>query len=278
MPSNEDILRSAPPASFNGALDKFRHSLSPDRPRSTTASPLKRRYADPEGEDEHEAEAHTPSRPPAKRTRSSPSPSPSPINLLRDTTPPNLILLLVGVNPGLLTGRTGFVYAHPSNLYWKLLHGSGLTSRRHPPRDTYRLPALYGLGNTNLVARPTRDASMLSRAELAAGARALEHTVRACRPDAVALVGKGVWDAVWRVRRDRGVRRGDGFAYGWQAESENVGVDERAGWPGAPVFVATSTSGLAAGMSMAEKLAVWSELGAWVVRRREERGFVPDES
>ncbi|KAI2111493.1 hypothetical protein LOZ32_006132, partial [Ophidiomyces ophidiicola] len=70
MPSNEDILRSAPAASFNGALDKFRHSLSPDRPRSTTASPLKRRYADPEGDDEHEAEAHTLliALPPARQT------------------------------------------------------------------------------------------------------------------------------------------------------------------------------------------------------------------
>lgn len=37
------------------------------------------------------------------------------------------------------------------------------------------------------------------------------------------------------------------------------------------MFVATTTSGLAAGMSMAEKEAIWSELGRWVVKRREER-------
>lgn len=44
-----------------------------------------------------------------------------------------------------------------------------------------------------------------------------------------------------------------------------------ADWPGARVFVATTTSGLAATMSLAEKQAVWNELGRWVVQRREER-------
>ncbi|WEW61549.1 uracil DNA N-glycosylase Thp1 [Emydomyces testavorans] len=228
---------------------------------------------------------------PPKRTRSSnsiptPSPSPtpnstSPICRLRDTIPPNLILLFIGVNPGIMTGQTGFVYAHPSNRYWKLLYTSGITARRHPPCDTYRLPALYGVGNTNIVARPTRDASMLSKAEMDAGVAVLEEKVRANRPEAVCLVGKSIWEAVWRVRRGRGIRKEE-FRYGWQDEGENMGVvrvrdqgeGEGEGWEGARVFVATTTSGLAATMSMAEKEAVWNELGAWVKRRREERGFV----
>ncbi|KAJ5169893.1 uncharacterized protein N7500_002676 [Penicillium coprophilum] len=213
---------------------------------------------------------------PTNRKRNKPTPKPPPTppllsateSLLRDTIPPNLILLLVGVNPGIMTGITGYAYAHPSNLFWKLLYSSGITSVRHVPADTYKLPALYSVGNTNIVERATRDASMLSRAEMDAGVPVLEAKVAAQRPEVVCLVGKSIWEAVWRVRHGRGIRKEE-FRYGWQAETENMGRGD--GWGGAPIFVATTTSGLAAGMKPAEKEAVWAELGSWVVRRRAER-------
>ncbi|KAJ5730421.1 uncharacterized protein N7483_004929 [Penicillium malachiteum] len=195
---------------------------------------------------------------------------PASTSLLRDTIPANLILLLVGVNPGLKTGITGHAYAHPSNLFWRLLHSSGITSIRHPPSDTYKLPELYSVGNTNIVVRPTRDASMLSRAEMDAGVPILEAKVAAQQPEAVCLVGKGIWEAVWRVRHGRGIRKEE-FQYGWQRESENMGCVVGESWGGARVFVATTTSGLAAGMTLTEKEIVWAELGDWVVRRRAER-------
>lgn len=114
---------------------------------------------------------------------------------------------------------------------------------------------------------------MLSRAEMNAGVPLLEAKVAAQRPEVVGLVGKSIWEAVWRVRKGRAIRKEE-FRYGWQDEGENMGrVDGESGWRGARVFVATTTSGLAATMSMAEKQAVWRELGEWVVRRREERGF-----
>ena len=102
-----------------------------------------------------------------------------------------------------------------------------------------------------------------------AGVAVLERKCREWRPEVVCLVGKGVWESVWRVRH--GGRKEVGFRYGWRGEGENMGVIE-GGWMGARVFVATTTSGLAAGMRPHEKLAVWKELGEWVVRRRGERG------
>jgi thymine-DNA glycosylase len=45
-------------------------------------------------------------------------------------------------------------------------------------------------------------------------------------------------------------------------------------WVGARVFVATTTSGLAASMSLQEKEEIWSELGSWVEQRRKERAEV----
>lgn len=115
---------------------------------------------------------------------------------------------------------------------------------------------------------------MLTKAEMDAGVPVLEAKVAAQRPEAVCLVGKSIWEAVWRARKGRAIKKEE-FKYGWQDESENMGR-VRTGdgvdcWNGAPVFVATTTSGLAAGMTLAEKQAVWNELGRWVVKRRQER-------
>ena len=84
------------------------------------------------------------------------------------------------------------------------------------------------------------------------------------KPEVVAMVGKGVWEG---VVRGLGLGKiGRDFKYGWQRES--LGRDGV--WPGSRVFVATTTSGLAAGMRPWEKEEVWKGLGEWVMERRRE--------
>ncbi|KAK2747417.1 tdg mug DNA glycosylase [Colletotrichum kahawae] len=197
---------------------------------------------------------------------------------LVDILAPDLLILFVGLNPGLQTALSGHVYAHPSNLFWKLLHSSGITPRLCAPQEDRELPALYGLGNPNIVARPSRNGAELSRAEMDEGVGALEEKVRGCRPETVCIVGKSIWESIWRVRHGRGIRKEE-FRYGWQDGDENMGIvgdgddDEkgREGWAGARVFVATSTSGLAATLRPAEKERIWRELGEWCETRRAER-------
>ncbi|KAK9491678.1 G/U mismatch-specific uracil DNA glycosylase [Lipomyces doorenjongii] len=218
---------------------------------------------------------------PARRNNGSDSIRASSLtNNLRDSIPHNLILLLVGLNPGIMTGVTGWAYAHPSNLYWKLLHSSAITSIRHPPSDTYRLPELYSVGNTNIVSRPTKNGSQLSRREMDDGVPILEQKVREKKPEVVAIVGKSIWESIWRVRKGRAIRKEE-FHYGWQGEGENMGRTNRVGneteWKGARVFVTTTTSGLAAGMRPEEKEAIWKVLGSWVKERREQRKRVEED-
>ena len=111
------------------------------------------------------------------------------------------------------------------------------------------------------------------------GVAILEEKVRKFRPESVAIVGKSIWESIWRVRHGRKCGKDD-FKYGWQDESERMGViesgKEGGGWPGARVFVTTTTSGLAAGMRPHEKEDVWRGLGEWVKMRRIEKG-IPDE-
>jgi mismatch-specific thymine-DNA glycosylase len=133
---------------------------------------------------------------------------------------------------------------------------------------------LFELGNTNIVARPTRNGAELSKKEMDDSVAALEEKIRVYRPESVCIVGKGIWESIWRVRYGRKMKKEE-FRYGWQEEAENMGVkgegEEEGKWKSAKVFVACSTSGLAATLLPAEKERIWRELGVWVERRRKER-------
>jgi len=232
-------------------------SSSPSRKRKSTttthlsssASPLKR------------PKSRSPSgyKPPSTYSHLSP---------LIDVLGPSLLILFVGLNPGIQTASTGHAYAHPSNLFWKLLHSSGITTRRLSPTEDRSLPALFSCGNTNIVSRPSRNSSELLNSELDDSVEVLQEKIRKWRPECVCLVGKSIWESIWRVNHGKKMRKEE-FQYGWQDGKENIGKDE--GWDGARVFVATSTSGLAASLLPAEKERIWRELGVWVEGRRRER-------
>lgn len=194
------------------------------------------------------------------------------INKLTDSLAPHLICVFIGVNPGIRTATTGHAYNHPSNLFWKLLHKSGCTPRLCRAEEDGDMPRLFDLGLTNIVRRPTKDAGELSKAEMDAGVAELEAKIALDRPEAVAIVGKGIWESLWRVRHGSNIKK-EQFKYGWQDDSERMGVvrTDEDQWPGARVFVTTTTSGLAAGMRLHEKEEVWRGLGEWVKERRQQR-------
>lgn len=197
----------------------------------------------------------------------------SPDNNLVDSLRPGLTLVCIGLNPGLMTAATGHAYAHPSNRFWHLLHDSGITARKHLPADTRDLMDLYQIGNTNICARPTRSGDGLTKEELAEGAVVLEEKITLYKPQAVVIVGKGIWETIWVVKKRQKRFNDPNFHWGWQDEDMQLGRTVEGGrvtWPGAKTFVATSTSGLAATLTPAEKLAIWKPLGEWMAARREE--------
>lgn len=130
------------------------------------------------------------------------------------------------------------------------------------------MPGEYALGLTNIVERPSRNGAELSKAEMDAGVEVLGEKARRCKAEVVCFVGKSIWESVWRVRKGRGIKKEE-FRYGWQDGGEDYPPE--GDWDGAKVFVASSTSGLAATLSPAEKEAIWRELGVYVERRRAER-------
>lgn len=298
-PPLEQKQDSTTSPSFNGALQQFAFSNGDPghaQTHTTTARPTKQskpgipsvKSQTPAGTDTRSrkrpqdltsALASSPS-PSKKRRESSKYAPPSKyahLPKLTDILAPNLICVFVGTNPGIRTATAGHAYAHPSNLFWKLLYSSGCTDRRCRPDEDVDMPRLYAMGNTNIVERPTKDAAELSKREMAEGTPILEAKIAECKPEAVCIVGKGIWEAVWRYRHGRNPSKDD-FKWGWQDDKENMGVvdeetsvDSGAQWKGAKVFVASSTSGLSASLRPAEKEAIWKPFGEWVKRRRKER-------
>jgi G:T/U-mismatch repair DNA glycosylase len=288
------VSYTANPASFKGKLDIAGFAFSPeqsgeDESNSSQPRRILRSTASPSGL------SPTPSPGPKRKSSDLASPvsgsprkkSRSPAGYahpstyahlpeLRDVLEPNLICVFIGLNPGVQTARSGHAYAHPSNLFWKLLYSSGCTTRRCRPEEDGDLPRLFQLGNTNIVSRPTKNGSELSKAEMDSSVQALEDKVQKFRPEAVCIVGKSIWESIWRARRGKAIKKEE-FTYGWQDDREKMGAG--GGWDGARVFVATSTSGLAASLSPAEKERIWRELGVWVEQRRAERlASVPNAS
>jgi mismatch-specific thymine-DNA glycosylase len=288
--SEPDEMPGTPPsASFKGRLTKYQytktHTITEDDAAASTSRqrPAKRTRATMTATTKR---VSTPSPRPKKKRKASKYADPSKyahLSPLVDILEPNLICVFVGTNPGVQTAAAGHAYAHPSNLFWKLLHSSGLTDRRLKPEEDRSLPAVYCMGNTNIVERPSKDAAELSKEETAAGTAKLDAKFLEYKPEAVCIVGKGIWEAIWRYRYGKNMSKQD-FKYGWQDEKHNMGMakDDEAEldasgnvWKGSKVFVTTSTSGLAASLKPAEKEAIWKPFGEWVQKRRIERGFVP---
>lgn len=243
------------------------------------ASPAKRK-----ADTDTEAVVNSPNKKKRNRPKSgyAPPSAYAHLPLLPDALAPNLLVLFIGLNPGIRTAQTGHAYNHPSNLFWKLMYSSGVLPVRCTADEDRTLPARFSLGLTNIVARPSRNGAELSKAEMDEGVGILEQKIRRWRPEAVCVVGKSIWESVWRVRHGKAIGKHD-FEYGWQHDGESMGSGEvedeekvrgvvyRGNWTGAKVFVASSTSGLAATLRPEEKERIWSELGVWVQKRRAER-------
>lgn len=114
---------------------------------------------------------------------------------LKDRIRPGLTVLFVGINPGVRSAMTGHHFAGYSNRFWKLLRDSRLVPEPITYEDDDRLPE-WGLGITNLIARPSPGISDLRPSEYLEGWKVLDAKIRRYRPEVVALVGVTVYRAI----------------------------------------------------------------------------------
>jgi TDG/mug DNA glycosylase family protein len=119
---------------------------------------------------------------------------------ITDVIAPGLVVLFVGINPGLYSGATGHHFARPGNRFWPALYEAGFTPRLLRPDEEGELLEL-GQGITNLVARTTTAASGLSTEELRQGRIGLEERIIRYSPKWAAFVGMGAYATAFGRRR-----------------------------------------------------------------------------
>jgi double-stranded uracil-DNA glycosylase len=162
---------------------------------------------------------------------------------LKDRVRPPVNVLLVGINPGVRSAQIGHHFAGYSNRFWKLLHESGLVPEPIGSEDDDRLPE-FGLGITNLIARPTPGINTLKAIEYVEGERILRRKVRRWHPPIVAFVGVTLFRSVFARPASLPVVLG--------AQPERFEEAE--------VFVLPNPSGRNANFSYAEMLASFRAL------------------
>jgi TDG/mug DNA glycosylase family protein len=128
----------------------------------------------------------------------------------------DLIVLFVGINPGLYTAAIGRHFGRPGNRFWPALYAGGFTPRLFSPFENSLLLDLK-FGITNLVGRPTARADELTDDELRAGGKRLEAKVKRWRPTVVAFVGIGPYRIISGMKDARvGLQKNPfGGSYAW---------------------------------------------------------------
>lgn len=111
---------------------------------------------------------------------------------VNDVIAPDLRVLFCGINPGLYTAAVGHHFARPGNRFWPALHAAGFTERVLSPFDEREL-LKSGYGITNVVARTTATADLLTKEETVAGGKKLRKKVLRYRPRVLAVLGVGAY-------------------------------------------------------------------------------------
>lgn len=158
-----------------------------------------------------------------------------------------LSVVFVGTAKSKASFSAGHFYAHPQNMFWKLLEATGLTGGTFIPSSEDRTALRYGIGLTDLVPTKVASSDSLLRArdfDLPAFVERIERF----RPAVIAFNGA---EPARRVARH----------LGHPAPAEGP-----AGWKvaGAAAYRLPSSSSANATGGYRSKLERWQAFGEWV--------------
>lgn len=173
------------------------------------------------------------------------------LQAFRNLTLPDLIsqplqLLIVGINPGLLTVAVQAHFARRGNRFYSALYHAGITdhiidaSLGLQPEDSRQLRS-QGIGITSIVPQATARADELTATQLREGGRALRQRVAPLRPAVIAFLGI----TAYRIAFDN--------------PKAKVGRQEES-WNGSQIWVVPNPSGLNAHSTLADLSAAYREV------------------
>ncbi|KAG2152632.1 DNA glycosylase [Suillus bovinus] len=195
-----------------------------------------------------------------------------------------LDVVFCGINPGRESAKRGHHFAHPSNHFWKCLHQSGFTPRLLPPSEDSSLPNTFNIGLTDLVDRPSSEASELSSSERVSSVPILLNKLALHRPRFLCLVGISNWEILQKVllQMTTGPSKASGSpgtSKAPQASAKNIGLqpfklcystiadplsDTSSNINETLLFVVPSTSGLVTQYQLPDKVKLFAQLKSLV--------------
>ncbi|GAA5856195.1 hypothetical protein JCM9279_000933 [Rhodotorula babjevae] len=201
---------------------------------------------------------------------------------LTDRIQDGLDVLFCGENPGIRTAELQLHYASPANHFYKCLHAARLTPAILSPESSRTLPEDYNIGITNLIERPTREASELSKHELEAAVPVLLAKIARYRPKLVAFVGMKVCETVLRYfsppptstsagrnpKKAPLVKAQIGLQSFAVSHPPSPSADDEEARSVTYFYCLPSTSGRVAAYPLPVKLQLWSTFGAEVAKLR----------
>ena len=99
-----------------------------------------------------------------------------------------LDIVFVGINPSAYSVRVGHYFGNPRNRFWTAFNMSGLVAPTLTPELDHTLLD-HGIGFTDLVKRPTPQASGLNAGDFRHGAPMLKEKLERCHPLIVCFQG-----------------------------------------------------------------------------------------
>ena len=178
-----------------------------------------------------------------------PFPKP-PLETLPDYLRPGLDLVLIGLNPSAYSVRAGRYFANPRNRFWPAISAAKLAGRPVGPEDDAGLLEI-GIGFTDVVKRPTPQASGLSAADYRRDAPLLREKLLSHAPAIACFHGLTAYRAY--LRYAEGITKPGAIALGRQ--DFTIGNSR--------VFVLPNPSPANARYSLADLTGWYVELNRW---------------
>ncbi len=173
-----------------------------------------------------------------------------PIETLPDYLRPGLDIVLIGLNPSIRSVEASHYFANPRNRFWKAVSAAGIVGRPVGPEDDASLLA-HGVGFTDVVKRPTSQASGLTAADYRRDAPALREKLLHHAPRISCFHGLTAYRAY--LRYGEGIKNAGNLELGRQ--DLVIGASR--------VFVLPNPSPANARYSLDDLAAWYRELNRW---------------
>ena len=121
---------------------------------------------------------------------------------LPDYLQPGLDIVFIGLNPSSISVREGHYFANPRNRFWAALNGSGLVPVELAPALDKQLLD-HGIGLTDLIKRPTSQATGLKVSDYREGAPVLKAKLLHFQPALACFHGMMCYRAYLKYAEDR---------------------------------------------------------------------------